>query len=233
MEILRTLIMSATMVFAISLLLARRVEAAAEPTMDEADSDQPPPRKHSTQFQLLAYDCAEPTNVRDWTFEIPGSCREPKENITSTEESFQILVEEDFQRIPVWSCSMITGQQASYCGAHDHVTVHDRWPWSFEHRIEIVSKDSCWQMINEKLVYYANTLRREGDTRMGATERWKVNVPGKTFLDLQVVGKTVLGGEDRPYFAIELHDATAGHGVEPWRRRHWWRPTDRAAECCH
>ena len=189
MVFLNTLIVSATMVF---LILAWGIEMATETSVAQPSPDQPPSRRHSTQFQLLAYDCAEPTNVRDWTFEVPGSCREPKANITAKEESFQILVEEDFQRIPVWSCSLVTGQQSSYCGDHDHVTIHDRGPWTFEHKVEVVSKKSCWQMIKEKKVHYANTLRREGDTRIGATEKWDVNVPGKTYLDLQVVGSTSL-----------------------------------------
>ena len=130
-----------------------------------------------------AYDCTQPRNIRDSSFNVLNNCNSPPTLIDHTNITFQLLQKEKYTRFQGYSCSLEVTRDVRYCGVYDHETTFPEF--GYDNRPEPLTVAQCQDYVHDKKLTI-NGIDHE------------LNVNGVTLVHMETVGRTyVQDGEVR------------------------------------
>lgn len=102
------------------------------------------------QDLLRAYDCSNPRNIQDSSFNILDECNRatPMNNFRNV--SYQLLQRESSRRTTGYSCTIIEDRTVRYCGVYDHQTAFPAW--SYTNKPVAISIGSCREHIAQQSI---------------------------------------------------------------------------------
>jgi len=162
--------------FLLLLLLTHALSVKTEST-----STEPPRKEIKHPFAFKAYDCSQPTDVKDWGFKNMNLC-EAKESqvVQNKEKTYQILQSVKHHRTEGYNCALSRTQIARYCGNADHQTA---LPHLSSYDIPVlVTKADCKRW--HDTLKFTDKRGNSHDLQMNAL----------TFVKYEELGSTTVGG---------------------------------------
>ena len=109
--------------------------------------------RHNKQHALKAFDCSQPTNIRDKTFEIPQRCLQTEPIVNVQNKTYTIMHKETFRKLEGYYCEILMTQTMAYCGTYDHMTLM-LGPGTFHNKPMTLNEKQCRTMIDDGKISY-------------------------------------------------------------------------------
>ena len=95
-----------------------------------------------------AYDCIQPHNIQDTSFNIMDKCSRPLQVKGQRNVTYQVLQVEKYRQFKGYACTIVTDMDVSYCGVYDHQTAYPEF--SYAAKPHTLSPAECQRMITTK-----------------------------------------------------------------------------------